>query len=51
MPETLVARLLDEAVDARNGSLWPIPGGQIKRLKGRLVLALQERHKMLRCTI
>ena len=42
VPETLIARLLEEAVGARNGSRWPIPGGQIKRLKGRLVLALQD---------
>ena len=36
MPETLVARLLAEAMSARNASRWPAPGGQIIRLKGRL---------------
>ena len=36
MPETLVARLLSEAMSARNASQWPAPGGQIIRLKGRL---------------
>jgi len=42
MPETLIARLVDEAVGARNGSRWPLPGGQIDRVKGRLVLRLAD---------
>ena len=36
IPETLVARLLAEAISARNASRWPAPGGQITRIKGRL---------------
>jgi hypothetical protein len=42
MPETLIARLVDEAVGARNGSRWPLPGGRIDRVKGRLVLRLAD---------
>ena len=36
LPETLVARLVAEAMSACNASRWPAPGGQIVRRKGRL---------------
>lgn len=48
MPETLVARLLGEAVPARNGSQWPAPGGQIKRERGHLVFVTGHHTGLLR---
>jgi tRNA(Ile)-lysidine synthase len=51
LPETLVARLLDEATRTRNGSQWPAPGGQVVRRKGKLVFALRALQGVLRCSI
>lgn len=42
IPETLVARLVAEAMSARNASRWPAPGGQIIRIKGRLSFCVAE---------
>ena len=39
MPETLVARLLQEAPRARNGSRWPSPRGHILRQRNCLLFA------------
>lgn len=36
VPESLVARLSLEAISARNGSQWPLPGGLIRRESGFL---------------
>lgn len=36
LPETLVARLLAEAMTTCNASRWPAPGGQLIRREGRL---------------
>ena len=51
LPETLVARLLDEATRTRNGSQWPAPGGQVVRSKGKLVFAPRVLQGVLRCSI
>lgn len=37
IPETLIDRLLREALRARNGSWWPAPGGRVRRHLGQLV--------------
>ena len=39
IPETLINRLQGQALGARNGSWWPVPGGRVVREKGHLAFA------------
>ena len=51
LPETLIGRLLTEALRARNGSRWPAPGGQIRRTAGSLAFVALEDRPLLRRSI